>query len=93
MEAPGRPDRRQLAELTQMEADGHPAARACGKCGGRMERGFAAENSQGSFYPVKWHPGAPDKSWIGTYKVDKKQLRDVMAYRCERCGKIEFYAA
>lgn len=72
--------------------DGHPAARACGKCGGRMERGFAAEHSQNRFSPVKWHPGAPERSWTGMYKIDRKQLRDMIAYRCGRCGLVEIYA-
>lgn len=46
----------------------------------------------GEFKPARWHEGAPSKSWTGNVKYNKKALKPLRAFRCERCHLVEFYA-
>ena len=69
------------------------SAKSCHKCGGRMAQGISlGRDSGGGQVVAQWYPGKPERNWAGMLKIDKKQLRDVIAYRCERCHLIDFYA-
>lgn len=64
----------------------------CPKCAGEMSDGFIADYSYGSVQPNKWVAGEPEKSfWSGT-KIGDKEQRGVTAFRCIKCGYLEFYA-
>ncbi|GAA4050834.1 hypothetical protein [Parerythrobacter jejuensis] len=67
-------------------------SRTCGKCGGRMAAGALVTPTQGGFQPAGWLAGALEKGWFGIPKVNKKDLREVLTYRCDRCGVLENYA-
>ncbi len=67
-------------------------ARHCGKCGGRSAEGFVLDMGYGEYKPARWHEGAPTTGWTGNVKYDKKALKPLRAFRCERCHLVEFYA-
>ena len=46
----------------------------------------------GELKPARWHEGAPQTGWTGNVKVNKKELKPLRAFRCERCHLVEFYA-
>ena len=64
----------------------------CPKCNGRMELGTIIDMGYGSVSMARWHPGEAKKAWHGSIKLDKKALRDVETYRCQKCGFLESYA-
>ena len=66
----------------------------CVKCDGRMTEGHLldAHYGEGAAGQTRWQPGAILRRWWGGIKVDKEAARDVMSYRCERCGYLESYA-
>jgi len=64
----------------------------CPKCQTQMVTGFIPDSTYGGFSLPGWYPGDPAKSWLGTYKVDTKQLIPIRTFRCPNCGYIESYA-
>ncbi len=64
----------------------------CPKCKGEMIKGFVGDYSEGSVYVPGWHPGQPKKSfWSGT-KAWRSEGIPVGAFRCQKCGFLEFYS-
>ena len=65
---------------------------ACPKCGNRMEEGFTIDaGHHGSASVGAWHGGKPTKAWYGL-KIDKAAKREIVSWRCTRCGFLENYA-
>ena len=57
-----------------------------------MEQGFVPDATYGSNLVSCWYEGEPQKSfWTGT-KIEKGQGVPMGAFRCSRCGYVEFYA-
>ena len=46
----------------------------------------------GEMKPARWQEGTPKIGWTGSVKIDKKELKPLRAFRCERCHLVEFYA-
>lgn len=68
----------------------------CPKCSSAMEEGFMPDIGEGPAL-TRWHPGEPVPirflgSNMGIFKVNLKQLRPVVTYRCTQCGYLESYA-
>ncbi|TMM47348.1 hypothetical protein [Qipengyuania marisflavi] len=63
----------------------------CLKCDGRMVEGHTIDMGYGSVTPARWQEGAPQKTWFGSIKTKKANLRDIASFRCERCGFLENY--
>ena len=65
----------------------------CPKCGKQqMEVGFVIDHTHGSIIPGTWVDGVPIKSvWTGL-KLKGRRRIPMTAYRCVRCGFVEFYA-
>lgn len=69
----------------------------CGKCGGNMVKGFAADKSEHYYMKLAWIDGEPvHPSLLGirgdNVKVHGEPRRDVRGLRCEKCGFLELYA-
>ena len=67
----------------------------CGECNGTMQRGFIVETAyRGTPYDATyWLEGKPEKGfWLGLLKQKGKQAFYIIAYRCENCGFLKFYA-
>ncbi len=66
---------------------------ACAKCGNRMEEGFTIDSGDYSVPSIAaWHGGKPQKSvWLGL-KTDKAAKREIVSWRCTKCGFLENYA-
>ena len=63
----------------------------CPKCSGEMAQGFVPDAAHGSTHVARWHPGQPKKSfWTGT-KAPFGEGVPIGAFRCQRCGFLEFY--
>lgn len=69
----------------------------CPKCGNDMKLGFVTAIRGGGLdnsytQPELWVAGQADPSfWTGP-KVRDKEHHTLVAYRCARCGFVEFYA-
>ncbi|MDP1890233.1 MAG: PF20097 family protein [Gemmatimonadaceae bacterium] len=64
----------------------------CPRCSTSMERGFLADLGDADATKVaQWIEGAPDVRWYGL-KTSGRQKFPVTAYRCDRCGYLEFRA-
>lgn len=69
----------------------------CGKCGGNMVKGFAADKSEHYYMKLGWFDGEPEHvSLLGikgdNVKVHDRVRHDVRGLRCEKCGFLELYA-
>ena len=69
----------------------------CGECGGSMQRGFIAEEGGSviNHAPIAasyWIEGKPEVSFWAGLKLKGKDIHYILAYRCERCGLMKFYA-
>ena len=64
----------------------------CPKCQAKMCDGFVADNSRGMYSASAWHPGQVIKSFLWGVKVQRAEMRQINANRCERCGFLELYA-
>ncbi|MFT3746072.1 MAG: hypothetical protein QM785_17510 [Pyrinomonadaceae bacterium] len=69
----------------------------CGKCGGTMVKGFAADRSEQYHLKLGWVDGEPEHaSFLGlkgdNVRVNDGSRRDVLGLRCEKCGFLELYA-
>ena len=64
----------------------------CPKSEGVLREGFVADHAHGAIIPSRWVKGRPQRSfWWGT-KLRDRMIFQMMAYRCEGCGYVEFYA-
>ena len=64
----------------------------CPKCQGDMMQGFIPDYSHGAIYVGGWQAGAPKKSfWIKT-KAPASGGLPIAAFRCQKCGFLEFYS-
>ena len=54
--------------------------------------GFVLDMGYGEMKPARWQEGTPKIGWTGSVKIDKKELKPLRAFRCERCHLVEFYA-
>lgn len=86
------------AEVGAEKADGSGSDKklACPRCSGAMEGGYLSPQlvgkpfKQTNVMPVSWHKGVVKWSmWLG-YRSRSKGL-PLRAFRCERCGYVEFY--
>lgn len=70
---------------------------SCGKCGGNMVKGFAADKSEHYYMKLAWIDGEPQQASLLGIKGDNVDIRgesrrDVRGLRCEKCGYLELYA-
>ena len=62
-----------------------------------MQRGFIVDEIGNSInlsptgVVSYWLEGKPEWGWFGL-KVKGKEKHDILAYRCDRCGLMKFYA-
>jgi hypothetical protein len=57
-----------------------------------MERGFVLDRRRNMAGPAQWVSGEPERSfWFGVKLGGRKRLT-LAAYRCPRCGRMEFFA-
>ena len=63
-------------------------AKLCPKCQGKMAKGYLFESTV-----ISWFEGEPEAALLGGAKppLRDKGLPNV-AYRCNGCGYVEFYA-
>ena len=64
----------------------------CPKCQAKMSDGFVVDNTYGAYLASAWHPGQVIKSFWKGVKLQRADMRQITANRCERCGFLEFYA-
>lgn len=64
----------------------------CPKCQGEMVQGFVPDYYQTGIFVVGWHPGQPKKSFWNRTKVAEAEGIPIGAFRCQKCGFLEFYA-
>ncbi len=66
----------------------------CARCGGALSEGFLLDHGHGNApMPAEWVEDPPVKSfWTGLKLKDKEHI-PVRAFRCERCGLLEFRAS
>jgi hypothetical protein len=70
------------------------ATRTCSKCAGALREGFLLDFTDNNILrdQALWVEGQREKAaWVGT-KLNGKDVREVDALRCEKCGFLEFYA-
>jgi hypothetical protein len=67
----------------------------CSECGGKMEKGHVVTEldawgriQNGAF----WLEGDLARGILGFVKTEGKRQYYLLAYRCERCGLMKFYA-
>lgn len=67
--------------------------KTCPQCRGTMEEGFLVDRGHYDYVkPSDWIEGTPETSfWTGT-KTKGKERHPVVAWRCESCGLLQFYA-
>jgi hypothetical protein len=64
----------------------------CSKCSNPLIRGFLLDFNDVRRDQALWVEGRREKAvWVGT-KLKDKDVREVDAYRCGKCGFLEFYA-
>ncbi len=64
----------------------------CPKCNEAVVQGFVPDYSQSAAFVGTWHAGPPQKSFWTRTKINASQGIPIGAFRCERCGFLEFYA-
>ena len=57
-----------------------------------MCQGFVPDYTYGAFFVGCWHAGQPKKSFWTNTKVSHGEGVPIGAFRCEKCGFLEFYA-
>lgn len=68
--------------------------KVCTECGGRMRSGFVVGHENETNVPqnaLYWLAGPLQKEFYGL-KTDRRQIHYIVAYRCEQCGFLKFYA-
>ncbi len=64
----------------------------CPKCTNEMVQGFVLDHMHHGQRVMQWAEGAPEKSfWSGGTKSPESKI-PIGAFRCRRCGYLEFYA-
>jgi predicted nucleic-acid-binding Zn-ribbon protein len=64
----------------------------CPKCHGQMVQGFVPDFSVGAVLVGSWHTGQPQKSVWQVIKARHAEGIPIGAFRCQKCGFLEFYA-
>ncbi len=64
----------------------------CPKCGGKMVQGFVPDYTHQHALVEGWHEGQPKKSFWRHTKAPRNQGVPIGAFRCVKCGYLEFYA-
>ena len=64
----------------------------CPKCEGEMIQGFVPDYSHAAILIGSWHEGSPKKSFWTKTKAPFADGLPIGAFRCEKCGFLEFYA-
>lgn len=66
---------------------------ACAGCGSLLQRGFIIDRGHyDSKSPQAWVEGEPESSFWSGLKTSDREIRRVDAYRCTRCGRLDFFA-
>ena len=69
-----------------------PDLTKCSECGGEMEIGFIADNTEGGWVQQVWVKDRAEKKWIGGVKVKRENVRTLDTNRCKSCGFLKSYA-
>ncbi|RYG62843.1 hypothetical protein EON80_22355 [bacterium] len=64
--------------------------KTCPKCQSDMEAGYIREDFSNERHP--WISGVPANSWLGRTIAKSSRVIPMTAYRCTKCGFVEFYA-
>lgn len=65
----------------------------CPKCdSGEMIQGFLPEFTHTAVFVTGWQEGNPKKSLWTRTKASPRKTMPVGAFRCNRCGYLEFFA-
>ena len=64
----------------------------CSKCNGEMVQGFVPDYTRGGILVADWHAGQPKKSFWTSTKNPSAEGVPLGAFRCQKCGFLEFYA-
>jgi hypothetical protein len=64
----------------------------CPKCNANMVQGFVPDYTYGGRLVANWHEGQAKKSFWTQTKEPSTQGLPIGAFRCEKCGYLEFYA-
>ena len=64
----------------------------CPKCKGEMVQGFVPDYSQAGVFLGGWHSGHPKKSFWTITKAPMSEGIPIGAFRCQKCGFLEFYS-
>ena len=64
----------------------------CTKCKGEMVQGFVPDYSQSVALIGGWHAGQPKKSFWTRTKAPLAEGIPIGAFRCQKCGLLEFYS-
>lgn len=64
----------------------------CIQCDGELSIGFILDQTIGGNKSAEWIAGEPETSMWSGVKVTGKERHFVKAYRCNQCGRLEFYA-
>ena len=64
----------------------------CPKCSANMESGFVLDETYGGVGQSNWTEGEPKKSFWTTTKARPAEGVPIGAFRCQKCGFLEFYA-
>lgn len=64
----------------------------CVACGGDCHEGFLPERSGMGFSVTGWVEGHPTQTFFGSAKTEGLKRYPIQAYRCGKCGRLEFYA-
>ena len=55
-------------------------------------QGFVPDFAHGAVLVPGWQAGEPKKSFLGIIKTKRKEAVPIGAFRCSKCGFLEFYA-
>lgn len=65
----------------------------CPRCGGVMEAGMVLDPAHPHVSHLQtWVRGIPKSGVLGQLKVDRQEQLQVVAYRCQSCGRLESFA-
>ena len=63
----------------------------CSQCNGELKDGFLADKTIFGTSPLEWIEGYPENTLFSGMKTSGGSRHTVYAYRCDDCGRIEFY--
>ncbi|MFT3893364.1 MAG: PF20097 family protein [Anaerolineales bacterium] len=65
----------------------------CNECGGDMQKGYVPDYMHlDTPTQPSWIEGNFEQNLFGFLKLRGKKRYQIVAYRCEQCGLIKFYA-